>query len=118
MLELDKKYLSIREVSERTGVPTYTLRYWEKEFNQIKPERHSGMRKFSPQDVEIIKKIKDLLYTKRLTIEGVKKYLKVDKRRKKNIDLFEFAQNEQDINSKTVLDITKELEEVLEILEN
>ena len=118
MLEPDKKYLSIREVADRTGIPAYTLRYWEKEFVQIKPERHSGMRKYSPQDVDLIKKIKELLYTKRLTIEGVKKYLKVDRRKKKNVDLFEFAQNETELDSKTVLEIKKELEEVLEILEN
>ena len=118
MLGPDKKYLSIREVAERTGVPAYTLRYWEKEFTQIKPERHSGIRKYSSQDVEFIKKVKELLYTRRLTIEGVKKYLKVDRRKKKNIDLFDFAQGETEIDSKSVLDIKKELEEVLEILEN
>lgn len=118
MLEPNKKYLSIREVSQRTGVPSYTLRYWEKEFVQIKPERHSGMRKYSPEDVELVKKIKELLYIRRLTIEGVKKYLKVDRRKKKNIDLFEFAQGENSIDSKIVLEVKKELEEVLEILEN
>ncbi len=50
MLEPDKKYLNISEVSERTDVPTYTLRYWEKEFKQLRPERYSGQRKYSPLD--------------------------------------------------------------------
>ena len=57
---VDKKYLNIQDVSQRTGVPSYTLRYWEKEFKQIKPERYSGIRKYSNADVEIINQ-EDLL---------------------------------------------------------
>ncbi len=85
MFDPDKKYLNISEVSERTGVPAYTLRYWETEFKQLKPERHSGIRKYSPLDVELVKKIKDLLYNKKYTIDGVKKCLTVDRRKKKYV---------------------------------
>ena len=112
MLEPDKKYLNISEVSERTDVPTYTLRYWEKEFKQLKPERHSGQRKYSTLDVELIKKIKDLLYNKKYTISGVKKCLTVD-RRKKNMS------NDRQINitdSKILEEINRELKEILDIL--
>ena len=113
MLELDKKYLNISEVSERTDVPAHTLRYWEQQFKQLRPERYSGQRKYSPLDVELIKKIKDLLYNKKLTISGAKKVLTVD-RRKKNMS------NDIQVNvtdSKILEEIKQELKEILNILE-
>ena len=113
MLEPDKKYLNISEVSERTNVPAYTLRYWEKEFKQLNPERHSGQRKYSPLDVELIKQIKDLLYNKKLTIIGSKKVLTVDRRQKK-------MSNDKEVNitdSKILEEIKQELKEILDILE-
>lgn len=112
MFEPDKKYLSISEVSERTDVPTHTLRYWETEFKQLKPERHSGIRKYSPLDVELIKKIKDLLYNKRYTIDGVKKCLTVD-RRKKNMSNMQVGVSDP----KILEEIKQELKEILDILE-
>ena len=112
MLEPDKKYLNISEVSERTDVPAHTLRYWETEFKQLKPERHSGMRKYSPLDVELIKKIKDLLYNKKYTIEGVKKCLTVDRRRK-NMSNMQVGVSD----SKILEEIKQELKEILDILE-
>ena len=112
MFEPDKKYLNISEVSERTDVPAHTLRYWETEFKQLKPERHSGIRKYSPLDVELIKKIKDLLYNKRYTIDGVKKCLTVD-RRKKNMSNMQVSISD----SKILEEIKQELKEILDILE-
>ena len=112
MFDNDKKYLSIKEVSERTDVPTHTLRYWETEFKQLKPERHSGIRKYSPLDVELIKKIKDLLYNKRYTIDGVKKCLTVD-RRKKNMSNMQVGVSDP----KILEEIKQELKEILDILE-
>ena len=112
MLEPDKKYLNISEVSERTDIPAHTLRYWETEFKQLKPERHSGIRKYSPLDVELIKKIKDLLYNKKYTIEGVKKCLTVDRRRK-NMSNMQVGVSD----SKILEEIKQELKEILDILE-
>ena len=112
MFEPDKKYLNIREVSERTDIPAHTLRYWETEFKQLKPERHSGIRKYSPLDVELVKKIKDLLYNKKLTIPGAKKCLTVD-RRKKNMSNIQVDVSD----SKILEEIKQELKEILDILE-
>ena len=112
MLEPDKKYLNISEVSERTDIPAHTLRYWEKEFKQLRPERYSGQRKYSPLDVELVKKIKDLLYNKRYTIAGVKKCLTVD-RRKKNMSNMQVGVSDP----KILEEIKRELKEVLDILE-
>ena len=112
MFDPDKKYLNISEVSERTGVPAYTLRYWETEFKQLKPERHSGIRKYSPLDVELVKKIKDLLYNKKYTIDGVKKCLTVD-RRKKNMSNMQVDVSD----SKILEEIKQDLKDILDILE-
>ena len=111
MFDNDKKYLSIKEVSERTDVPEYTLRYWEKEFKQLKPQRYSRIRKYSPLDVELVKKIKDLLYNKRYTIDGVKKCLNVDRRKKTP------STKSETINGyKFLLELKQDIKEVLDIL--
>lgn len=83
----DKEYLTIGEVSQITLVSKHTLRYWEREFNLLRPIRKSsGQRRYCTKEVELIFRIKDLLYNKKYTISGVKKYLIGDKR-KKLIDL-------------------------------
>ena len=111
MFDNDKKYLSIKEVSERTDVPEHTLRYWEKEFKQLKPQRYSRIRIYSPLDLELVKKIKDLLYNKRYTIDGVKKCLNGDRRKKASSTNADTA-----INSKFLLELKQDIKEVLDIL--
>ena len=78
-----KKFLSISELSKilnlidsKTKKPlNHILRYWEKEFRQIKPKKINNRRYYSTEQVEIIKKIKFLLKNKGLTISGVKNVL-------------------------------------------
>lgn len=113
MLNIEKKYLTIGEISKITQVPAYTLRYWEREFKLLKPERHSGLRKYSSSDVELINKIKELLYKQKFTIEGVKKYLNGD-RRKKTVSLHEESSAASD--SKKISEIKEEISELLSIL--
>ena len=75
----DKLYFKIGEVSELLGVPAYVLRFWETEFKRIKPKRtESGQRLYRRSDVELLQKIQYLLYKKRFTIPGAKRYL-IDK---------------------------------------
>jgi DNA-binding transcriptional MerR regulator len=79
----DKEYFSIGDVSDITQLETYVLRYWESEFNLLRPARRtSGHRKYTKNDIDLIFRIKDLLYKKNYTIAGAKKYL-LDERRKK-----------------------------------
>ena len=77
-------YKTISEVAEllnlinpNTGkVSTHTLRFWEKEFKQIKPKIFAGNRRYyNKNSIEILKKIKFLLKDKGMTIKGVKKHL-------------------------------------------
>ena len=70
-------FRTIAEVAEDLGVATHVLRFWETKFPQIKPMKAGGGRRYyRPDDVEIVRLIKELLYDKRLTIEGVQKLFK------------------------------------------
>lgn len=70
-------FRTIAEVAEELGVATHVLRFWETKFPQIKPMKRSGGRRYyRPDDVEIVKTIKNFLYEKRYTIEGVQKVFK------------------------------------------
>ena len=84
MNKTDTAYKSIGEVAEilslinsKTGsLSTHTIRFWEKEFTQIKPKIFSGKRRYyDNKSIEILKMIKLLLKDKGMTINGVKKYL-------------------------------------------
>ncbi len=71
-------FSSINEVSKRLSVPAYTLRYWEKQFpNAIRPTTGAGGRRYYRNDmVQRLIVIRELLYTRGLTIAGVKKLLR------------------------------------------
>lgn len=70
-------FRTIAEVAEDLGVATHVLRFWETKFPQIKPMKRSGGRRYyRPDDVELVRTIKDYLYEKRYTIEGVQKVFK------------------------------------------
>ena len=70
-------FITIAEVAEELGVATHVLRFWETKFPQIKPmKRNGGRRYYRPEDVKLVSIIKDYLYEKRYTIEGVQKVFK------------------------------------------
>jgi DNA-binding transcriptional MerR regulator len=72
----DKLYFRIGEVSRLTGVKQYVLRYWESEFPGLGPKKSgTGHRLYRRKDVELLLEIKHLLYEKRYTIEGARKWL-------------------------------------------
>ncbi len=72
----DKLYFRIGEVSKLTGIKPYVLRFWENQFPGLGPKKSGkGHRLFRRKDVELVLEIKHLLYNKRYTIEGAKKWL-------------------------------------------
>lgn len=74
-------YYSIGEVSDMFGLNASLIRFWEKEFDVLKPKKNKkGNRLFTPEDIEHLKVIYNLLKEQGLTIEGAKKYLKENKR--------------------------------------
>ena len=73
----DKLYFKIGEVAEITGVKPYVLRYWESEFKMVNPSKsRSRQRLYRKSDVELIFRIKELLYEERYPINGARKKLK------------------------------------------
>ena len=81
----DKIYFKIGEVSEIVGVEPYVLRYWETEFELLKPSKApSRHRLYKKGDVELLLDIKRLLYSEGFTIEGARKKLKENKKQEKN----------------------------------
>ena len=76
-LNQEKKYFSITEVAELCKVKAHTLRFWEKEFNDLKPITRKGNRRYyQKDDIQIIKQIHSLLYREGMTIAGAKRNLK------------------------------------------
>ena len=98
----EKKYYKISEVSHITGVEPHVLRYWEKEFHQIRPRRIRGQRLYTKRHVDVIKEIKRLLYEEGFTIPGARKRLEEGQRDSPG----------------TIHEIKRELIELCKLLEN
>lgn len=70
-------FRTISEVADELDLPQHVLRFWETRFNQIKPmKRGGGRRYYRPDDVDLLKGIRQLLYDQGYTIKGVQKLLK------------------------------------------
>ena len=73
---IKKLYYSISEVSKITGLEQYVPRYWESEFEQLKPAKNrAGNRIYTNRDIKLILYIKKLLRDERYTIEGAKQVI-------------------------------------------
>ena len=71
-----KRYFTIGEVGDLCDVKPHVLRYWEQEFNQLKPQKRRGNRRYyQHHEVMLIRRIRDLLYTDGFTIHGAKNRL-------------------------------------------
>jgi DNA-binding transcriptional MerR regulator len=79
--DITKLYYSIGEVAEMFDVNTSLIRFWEKEFDVLKPKKNNkGNRLYTPEDIANIKSIYNLVKVQGLTLEGAKKYLKGNKK--------------------------------------
>jgi DNA-binding transcriptional MerR regulator len=84
----DKLYYRIGEVETITEIPAYVLRYWESEFKLLRPKKNpAGQRLYRKADLELVLRIKSLLYDERLTLEGAKKRLRSESRGLDQMDL-------------------------------
>jgi DNA-binding transcriptional MerR regulator len=73
----DKAYFKIGEVARICDVKPYVLRYWESEFRSLRPVKSdTKQRVYRKKDVELLLRIRNLLYVQRFTIEGARKALK------------------------------------------
>ena len=75
-------FRTISEVAAELDVPQHVLRFWESKFSQVRPlKRGGGRRYYRPEDVELLRRIRALLYTEGYTIKGVQKVLRENGRR-------------------------------------
>lgn len=80
----DKLYFKIGEVSQLIGVEPYVLRYWETEFPEISPSKSTTkQRLYKRNDVELISRIRDLLYHDNFTIKGARQKIQEEKHQAK-----------------------------------
>ena len=111
---MSKFYYSIGEVCNLLDMKAHVLRYWEKEFSQVKPKKQMGRnRRYSPDDIDLLRKIKHMLYEQRFTIDGVRKKLKEEKVQPNQIEL-DFSVDKDEVKK----NIIKELKEVKELLKS
>jgi DNA-binding transcriptional MerR regulator len=112
----DKLYFKIGEVSDLLGVEAYVLRYWETEFPVLSPKKSgTGHRLYRRKDVELLLRIKHLLYDKRFTIEGARQSLHSEGKAPKPARPSKRAQAEL-FATDPLPDIRRELQEILELL--
>lgn len=75
-----KRYFTIGEVSELCSVKPHVLRYWEQEFNQLKPVKRRGNRRYyQHHEVMLVRHIRELLYEQGFTINGARNRLSTEK---------------------------------------
>ncbi len=121
-LSIKKLYYSISEVSKITGIEQYVLRYWETEFEQLKPQKNrAGNRIYTNKDIQLILHIKNLLRERKYTIEGAKKILETSTPDKvlqiNETEKEQVVEQEQIPVKKEKSAIKKDLEEIKSILE-
>jgi DNA-binding transcriptional MerR regulator len=123
----DKLYFRIGEVARLAGIKPYVLRFWETEFPSLGPKKSgTGHRLYRRKEVEMVLEIKRLLYEKRFTIEGARKFLETRGKaepaktakaakpaKKAQAELFSAAPA---ISDGVLQDIRKELRKIVEML--
>lgn len=81
----EKRYYNIGEVAKAFDVNTSLIRFWEKEFDVIKPKKNAkGNRKFTPEDIKNLQFIYHLVKERGFTLEGAKTHLKEEKQKSLN----------------------------------
>jgi DNA-binding transcriptional MerR regulator len=124
----DKLYFRIGEVARLAGIKPYVLRFWETEFPSLGPKKSgTGHRLYRRKEVEMVLEIKRLLYEKRFTIEGARKFLEtrakvepvskakaVKTAKKAQAELFATAPSS--VSDSFLKDICKELRDIVEML--
>ena len=112
----DKLYFKIGVVSELLGVVAYVLRYWESEFPVLSPKKSgTGHRLYRRKDVELLLRIKHLLYEKRFTIEGARQTLQSEAKAPKPARVPKRVQAEL-FSEDPLPEIRRELRDILELL--
>jgi DNA-binding transcriptional MerR regulator len=117
----DRDEFKIGEVCELAVVKPFVLRYWETEFPELAPAKGAGgQRTYSRADVELILRIKQLLYEERFTVAGAKKRLAEEvaaRRSPEPAKLDSAPSNQVERLRQTLADTRRELEAILNLLQ-
>ena len=115
--EIKKLYYSIGDVSQVTGLKQYVLRYWETEFNILKPGKNkAGNRIYKDKDIKIIRHIQTLLYEKKFTIKGAQQFLADYYLNKSNSSAKIINISSNNINNELLLDLKEKLNETIDLI--
>ena len=97
----EKRYYGIGEVAKAFGVNTSLIRFWEKEFDVLKPKKNAkGNRKFTPQDIKNLQLIYHLVKERGFTLEGAKTHLKEE--RQKTLSNFEIIRKLEKVKTELI----------------
>ena len=118
-------FRTISEVANELSIPQHVLRFWESKFNQIKPmKRGGGRRYYRPKDIGLLRSIRDLLYHDGYTIKGVQRLLResgakslVEDRVTSPIPSFPVEAASSTDNQGELRELLKELEALRELLD-
>ncbi|HEX9750925.1 MAG TPA: MerR family transcriptional regulator [candidate division Zixibacteria bacterium] len=106
----ERKYYAISDVAIETDLQPYVLRFWEKEFPMLRPKKNrAGNRQYQRRDIELIMRIKHLLYGEGYTIEGARQRLRAESAGEK-------APPESLKTRKMIGEVRRELEAIVEML--
>ncbi|HXP90853.1 MAG TPA: MerR family transcriptional regulator [Fibrobacteria bacterium] len=85
MGEPEKSWWGLQEVCGMVGLEPHVLRYWESEFSQLRPRRiRGGERQYREREVDLVRRIRAMLYDERLTIQAARRKLSEESRRPEN----------------------------------
>ncbi|MEJ6792124.1 MAG: MerR family transcriptional regulator [Lacinutrix sp.] len=97
----EKRYYAIGEVAKAFNVNTSLIRFWEKEFDVIKPKKNAkGNRKFTPEDVKNLQFIYHLVKERGFTLEGAKTHIKEEKQ--KSLTNFEIISKLENVKAQLI----------------
>lgn len=111
---IKKLSYSIKEVSQITGLKAYVLRFWETEFEELRPAKGSGgSREYTLEDIKVVFLIKRLLYEEKYTIEGARQRMQAMKKNGLQLDMpFERLRRED-----AIFEIKKGLQDILALFD-
>lgn len=116
----NKLYFRIGEVARLAGIKPYVLRFWETEFPGLGPKKSgTGHRLYRRKDVELVLEIKRLLYEKRYTIEGARKFL--DSRPKPSSEKASNSKRQGELfdsRAEVLSEVRRELAEIVSLLDS
>ena len=105
-------YKTISEVSKKIDVPSHVLRFWETKFSQVKPIKRSGGRRYyRSEDIDVLNRIRTLLYQEGYTIKGAQKVLKSDL--KSNLDKSKLISKTEPVENYKGSESSKEINSII-----